>query len=206
MGIPIPLYWTTVSGNLLQTPAAAWPGIASRCLRTYACHAVSVPRCALMLWGLMATYSLLIAKIATLRYSSESVCLVSPPFIPRLTGEPPAPKRVLSDNSAWQPEVYGAGESSPLFSMLCFTGHLPPFRPLLTLTLLFFHVAELGPGGGDSHTVADVLSIITMPLCFASPQLNLSECLTVRDAKWYRSSLGNSAANATLRLSFRYCS
>lgn len=51
--LPTTPHRTTVNGNLLQTPAAAWPGIASRCLCTYACHVVSAARCTLMLWGLM---------------------------------------------------------------------------------------------------------------------------------------------------------
>ena len=70
---------TTVTGNLLQAPAAAWPGIASRCLRTYACHVVSAPRCTLTLWGLMVAYSLLIAMIA--RYIAECVCVPSEPAL-----------------------------------------------------------------------------------------------------------------------------
>lgn len=82
-------HWTTVSGNLLQTPAAACPGIGSRCLCTYACHVVSAPRCTLMLWVLMVAYSLLIAMIAILRYSAECVLWACPSrygSMPELTG------------------------------------------------------------------------------------------------------------------------
>lgn len=91
---------TTVSGNLFQSPC---PGIASRCLCTYACHVLSALRCTMTLWFLMVAYSLLIAMIAILRYSAECVLWVRLSrygSVPELTARPTPPTWVISEDSS----------------------------------------------------------------------------------------------------------
>lgn len=133
-------HWTTVSGHLLQTPAAAWPGIASRCLCTYACHVVSALRCALTLSGLMVAYSLLIAMIATLRYSSPRVCVCVCALWAHPSRYGPCPSWLVRPLHLRESTVriqHGSCRFmglTPLFSMLYFTWFcilLPPFLLLL---------------------------------------------------------------------------
>lgn len=106
------------------------------------------------------------------------VCPLRPPFTlwvcARADWLAPAPTCVRTEDSTWQLQVYEAADPPPLFSMLYFTWFsilLPPFPSLLALTLPFFHVAELGIEGGDSHTVDGVQSPLLLYFASSSPIL-----------------------------------
>lgn len=96
-------------------------------------------------------------------YSWVCVCVSSEPTLHVMGLRPswlvsPMHLRVSSVRiQAWQLQVCEAAEPPASFSMLYFTWFsilLPPFLLLLPLTMLFFHAAELGIEGGDSHILA----------------------------------------------------
>lgn len=77
--------WITASGNLLQTPAAAWPDTLS-CYSQM--HVASLPRCFLMLFALMLAYFQLRATVSGV---AVCVCLPSEPIF-----------HVMGAYSCWQ--------------------------------------------------------------------------------------------------------